>query len=198
MKRNSAYNEELLLQKIIAGDQNSFADIYTLYGRRIFSFIIKFVNSTPLAEDLTQEVFIKVWENRLHLQQVHSFKSYLFVTARNHTFNRLKAIFKSEKAIGEVINSFISLRNVTEEEVLHKEYIQFLKITLNTLPERTREIFKQCREQGRTYDEVAADLNISRNAVKNHMVSAMKILGASVKQELGISLSILFFILFKK
>lgn len=193
----SKNSEEVLLRQLIAGDPNGFAGIYTIHNRNIFRFIFKFVNSAPLAEDLTQEVFIKIWEGRLRLAEVQSFKAYLFITARNHTLNRLKEIFKSDVAMGEVIRGFTQLRNDTEDEILHKEYLQFLKRILNTLPERTKEIFKQCREQGRTYDEVATELNISRNAVKNHMVLAMKVLRSSVKRELGISISILLFIVFK-
>jgi len=188
--------EETLLKLLIAGDPNGFAGIYALHNRNIFRFVLKFVNSSPLAEDLTQEIFMKIWEGRSRLADIQSFKAYLFITARNHTLNRLKEIFKSDMAMGEVIQGFVQLRNVTEEEILHKEYLQFLKRILNTLPDRTKEIFKQCREQGRTYEEVAAELNISRNAVKNHMVYAMKVLRSSVKRELGIKLGMLLFVIF--
>ena len=188
--------EEALFKQLIAGDANAFAEIYALHNRNIFHFVLKFVNSSPLAEDLTQEVFMKIWEGRSRLEDVQSFKAYLFITARNHTLNRLKEIFKSDVAMGEVIQGFVQLRNATEDEILNKEYLQFLKRILNTLPDRTKEIFKQCREQGRTYEEVAAELNISRNAVKNHMVHAMKVLRSSVKRELGISLGLLLFIIF--
>ena len=196
MEIKSLNTEETLLQQLIAGDANGFAGLYALYNRNIFHFVLKFVNSAPLAEDLTQEVFMKIWEGRSRLHDVQSFKAYLFITARNHTLNRLKEIFKSDVAMGEVIQGFVQLRNATEDEILNKEYLQFLKRVLNTLPDRTKEIFKQCRELGRTYEEVAAELNISRNAVKNHMVHAMKVLRSSVKRELGISLSVLLFIIF--
>lgn len=197
MEKKLEDTEEMLLQQLIAGDTNGFAGIYALHNRYIFHFILKFVNSSPLAEDLTQEVFMKIWEDRSRLANIQSFKAYLFITARNHTLNRLKEIFKLDVAMGEVINGFVQLRNATEDEILHKEYLQFLKRILNTLPDRTKEIFKQCREHGRTYEEVAAELNISRNAVKNHMVHAMKVLRSSVKRELGISLTIVLFIVFR-
>ncbi|MEN0053806.1 MAG: RNA polymerase sigma-70 factor [Mucilaginibacter sp.] len=198
MKVNSADNEQFLLQQLIEGNEQSFNKIYELHSREIFRFVIKFVNSVPLAEDLTQEIFIKIWENRHRLENVQSFKAYLFVTARNHTFNRLKEVFKSDVAITEVVKGFIQLRNVTEDDIIDKEYLLFLKRTLNSLPERTKEIFKQCREYGRTYDEVAATLNISRNAVKNHMVHAMKVFRSSVEKELDILVSLLLFVIFKR
>ena len=66
---------------------------------------------------------------------------------------------------------------------------------MDSLPERTRQIFKLCREQEKTYDEVAKSLNISRNAVKNHMVQSMKLLSSSIKKEFGISLTLFMIIL---
>lgn len=184
-------SEKELLQQLIAGDENGFVGLYEIYNRSIFNFILKYVSSTPLAEDLTQEVFIKIWESRLNLIGVRSFKAYLFITARNHTLNSLKVVFRSQAAIGEVIAGFVDLRNDTEEDMLHKDYLVFLKKTLNELPARTREIFKLCREEEKSYDEVAKSLNISRNAVKNHMVHSMKVLSSSVKKEFGISLTII-------
>jgi RNA polymerase sigma-70 factor (family 1) len=199
MKPTTVYEdiEKKFWEQLIAGDHAGFTGIYNIYHSTLFNFIVKFVNSGPLAEDLTQEVFVKIWESRHRLKDVKSFKAYLFVTARNHTLNKLKEIFKSEIAIGEVIGNFAQLRSATEEEILHKEYLLFLKNVLENLPDRTKSIFKLCREQGKSYEEVAAALNISRNAVKNHMVHAMKILGTSVKKEFGISLSLLLLLYFK-
>jgi len=187
--------ERDLLQQLIAGDESGFVGLYEIHNRSIYNFILKYVSSAPLAEDLTQEVFIKIWESRLNLTEVKSFKAYLFVTARNHTLNSLKIVFRSEAAIGELVSGFVSMRNATEDDMLHKDYLQFLKNTLNNLPERTREIFKLCREEQKTYDEVAKLLNISRNAVKNHMVHSMKVLSSSIKNEFGISLSVIIAIL---
>lgn len=194
IKRDNSEKE--LLQQLIAGDETGFVGLYEIYNRSIYTFILKYVSSIPLAEDLTQEVFIKIWENRINLIGVQSFKAYLFITARNHTLNSLKVVFRSEAAIGEVIAGFVNLRNSTEEDLLHKDYLIFLKNTLDDLPARSREIFKLCREEEKTYDEVAKSLNISRNAVKNHMVHSMKVLSSSIKKEFGISLSLIIAILF--
>ncbi|SEA89885.1 RNA polymerase sigma factor [Pedobacter hartonius] len=196
MSVNRDNSEKALLQQVIAGDQNGFVGIYEIYNRMVYNFIIRYVNSVPMAEDLTQEVFMKIWESRLSLAGVKSFKAYLFTTARNHTLNNLKIVFRSEAAIGEVISGFVKLRNATEEDILHKDYALFLRKMLDGLPPRSREIFKLCREEEKTYDEVARSLNISRNAVKNHMVHSMKVLGSSIQKEFGISLSIIIALLY--
>ncbi len=99
--------------------------------------------------------------------------------------------------MSEIVNSFVEERNSTEDELLNKEYYDYLQKALAVLSPRSREVFKLCREQGKSYEEVATALGISRNAVKNHMVASMKILRTSVERDLGISLGVLLVILLK-
>lgn len=189
--------DKALLLQFIAGDENAFGQLYRQYQLPIYQFIVKYVHAQPFAEDLTQEVFIKIWESRKNLESVQSFRSYLFTTARNHTLNAMKVAFRSEAAMSVIVNSFSEQRNPVEEALLHTEYQQFLHRTLESLPARTREIFRLCRDQGKTYEEVAAQLGISRNAVKNHMVASLKLLSASVKKEFGLSVGLFLIILYK-
>ncbi|WP_438871731.1 RNA polymerase sigma factor [Pedobacter panaciterrae] len=128
---------------------------------------------------------------------MQSLKAYLHIVARNHTLNSLKKAFRSEVAMSEIVNSFVEERNSTEDELLNKEYYDYLQKALAVLSPRSREVFKLCREQGKSYEEVATALGISRNAVKNHMVASMKILRTSVERDLGISLGVLLVILLK-
>lgn len=190
MREKRVFSDSELLQQLIGGDEEAFLLLYNHYHRAVFAFVVKYVNSKPLAEDLVQEVFIKIWERKDKLQHVQSLRAYLFATARNHTLNGLKKAFKSEVAMGEVINAFVESRNETEEHLLDKEYVDFLQKVLASLPERSREIFRLCREQSKSYEEVAEIMGISRNAVKNHMVFSLKTLRASAEKDLGISLSI--------
>ena len=197
MSDDKLLQEAELLPLLVKGDESAFLTVYKEYSSGIFSFILKYVNSTPLAEDLVQEVFLKIWESRKNLKHVRSLKAYLFITARNHTLNSLKKASRSEAALGEIVNSYIALRNNTEDCLLEKEYKVFLDKVLAALPERSRRIFRLCREQGKSYEEVAAIMGISRNAVKNHMVFSMKVLRSSTERELGVSLSLLLCLLYK-
>lgn len=191
------FSDSELQELMVSGNYQAFTVMYSRYLRPLNQFLLKILKSVELTEDITQEVFIKIWANRAKLTQVKSFKAYLFITARNHALDSLKAAFRSDVAMGEIIRGFIEQRDTTAENLLDKEYRLFLDRVLASLPERSREIFTLCREQGKSYDEVADILGISRNAVKNHMVFSMKILSSSVKKELGISLSILLAVLFR-
>jgi RNA polymerase sigma-70 factor (family 1) len=185
----STLPDEELLPDLIAGRAEAFTVLYERYNRNIYHFIYKYVHSAAMADDLTQEVFIKIWNGREQLTHVQSFKAYLLITARNHTLNSLKAALRNENAMGEVVRNFVAQRKATDERLLENDYTAFLQRELTKLPERTREIFKLCRQEGRTYEEVALELGISKSAVKNHMVFSMKVLKNAVEQELGISLA---------
>jgi RNA polymerase sigma-70 factor (family 1) len=195
MEPLSTLSDEELLPELIAGRAEAFTVLYERYNRNIYQFIYKYVHSAAMADDLTQEVFIKVWNAREQLGHVQSFKGYLFVSARNHTLNSLKAALRNENAMGEVVRNFVTQRKATDERLLETDYAAFLQRELAKLPERTREIFRLCRQEGRTYEEVAQELGISKSAVKNHMVFSMKVLKASVEQELGVSLATVFAII---
>lgn len=182
------YDEKILLRQLAGSDEHAFYALYEHYYAGVLQFVLKFVKSRLLAEDLTQEVFLKIWEHREKLSDIAAFKGYLFIVARNHTLSSLKKAFRFQEALGVILDDYTRLRSDTEEELLQKEYMLFLQKKLESLSPRTREIFIQCRQQGRTYEEVAVAMGISRNAVKNHMVSAMKMLRLAADKELGMSL----------
>ncbi|MFC0515147.1 RNA polymerase sigma factor [Mucilaginibacter angelicae] len=186
------------LQQLLAcGDEAAYNELYSRYAVQINRFMQKYLHASVLSEDATHDVFIKIWSKREQLKKVQSFKAYLFTVARNQALDHLKTAFRTESAINQISGVITEYRNTVEEDRLTKEYLLFIENVLTTLPQRSREIFALCREQGKTYDEAAKELGISRNAIKNHMVLTMKVLSSKVETELGISLSVLLAVVFK-
>lgn len=183
-------SDDEVVNAIRSGGEKAFESLYRLYYPVIYHFVLGYVHAVPLAEDITQEVFMKIWRNRERLADVRSLKSYLYTTARNHTINSLKAAFRSKAGTIEILTPFLIQRNNTEDELVQKEYRQFLRNILDTLPTRTREVFILCREEGKSYEEAASTLGVSKNAIKNHMVFSMKVFKLALKKHLGISLSL--------
>ncbi|GGH61519.1 RNA polymerase sigma-70 factor (ECF subfamily) [Filimonas zeae] len=190
MIQAALHNEKELLAQVVEGKEEAFAMFYHYYYPAVSAFVQQFLKSPQLSEDLSQEVFTRIWQNRHRLAEVQSFRAYLFVVARNQAITALRTISRHELAAGEILRHYHLPPPSTDDLLLTQEYMRFLRNTLDSLPERTRQIFRLCREEGRSYDEVAALLGISRNAVKNHMVQAMKVLKTSVEKELGIPLSV--------
>jgi RNA polymerase sigma-70 factor (family 1) len=177
-----------------AGQEDAFERIYQYYNRKIYYYILSVVKSPPLAEDLQQEVFLKLWEGRDGLREVKSFGPFLFTIARNHTINVLKSAARSQTALGEIIRH--ASGPGFDDEILSRDYERFIQKVLLSLPHRTRDIYRKCKEQGRTYEEVAHELGISGNAVKRHMINSIKVLRQAATKDLGISrdMTILLFI----
>jgi RNA polymerase sigma factor (sigma-70 family) len=150
-----------------------------------------------MAEDLSQEIFLKIWEHRKTMAELDSFRAYLFITARNHTLSTLVKASRQESTLSEILSHYHQASAPpAEDRLLLDEYSAFLKKALDTVPPRARLVFQMCREQGMTYDQVARELGITRNSVRNHMVLSMKILRSAVSKELGISLSLFLVILY--
>ncbi len=190
------FNENELIQKISQDDSIAFEALYNHYRSDIYRFIYKFIKSPELSDDLCQEIFIRIWESRNGLVVIKSFKPYLYTITKNHTLNFLKRASVDSKAMGVIYSTFSEKRNEMEDNLITNEYLNHLRNILNTLPPQSREVFKLCRQQGHSYDEVAQMLGISRSCVKKHMVRSMRTLKLSVVKEFGISLS-LFLILTK-
>ncbi|HEY4288082.1 MAG TPA: RNA polymerase sigma-70 factor [Puia sp.] len=191
MTEQQKYNEQQLLRELAAGDGNAYKNMYELYADAVFRVAIKYVKSEELAKDVSQDIFIKIWEKRENLAHVEYLQAYLLQVARNESINVLRAAGKSDIAKGEIARHFQDNPGFFEDETLQRDYRLFIRRTLDSLSPRSREIFLLCREQGKTYDEVAAALGISRNVVRKHMVSSLKKFRDAAEDELGTSLSLL-------
>ncbi|MFA6769607.1 MAG: RNA polymerase sigma-70 factor [Bacteroidales bacterium] len=184
------------LRLLCKGDKDAYERIYILYFNRIYIFILRYIISKSLAYDLTQDIFVKIWEKKEQLADVRNLQSYLYRMAKNHTLDMLKHISISQKAIKNIEYHYVKQVNSVDIKYVEKEYFEFLEAAIIDLPERTRIIFKLCREEGRSYKEVAEELGISSDTVKHHMVQSMKTLKDKVSKHFDIAIT-LFFLLLK-
>ncbi|QMW00820.1 RNA polymerase sigma factor [Spirosoma foliorum] len=181
------FNESSLLNQISEGDEKAFGKLYDFYRPSIHRFVCKFLKSTDLSNDICQEVFMKLWEDRLATKDIHAFKPYLFTITRNHTFNFLKRAAVEDRIKTEVVRWHYTSTNDTEDAIIAKEYQQFLQDVLDTLPPQSCAVFTLCRQQGKSYDEAAQILGISSHAIKKHMVRSMKVIRFAVQKDIGIA-----------
>jgi RNA polymerase sigma-70 factor (ECF subfamily) len=188
--KETTRSEPLLLTRLSNGDQDAFTTLYNQYFNAVNLFVLKFVKSQQLSEDITQEVFIKIWEGRDKLSEIKSFKAWLFTIARNYTLNILKKISHESAGMGEILKNYQQQHNPVEDTIVESEYMQQLNEILNSLPPKTREVFRLCRDEQKSYDEVIQILGISRSAVKKHMVRTHKAFKENLKGKLQISIGI--------
>lgn len=190
----SKSNVELLLL-IQKDDRIAFYNIYERYSKRLFGFVFRFIKDEADAEDIVQEVFIKIWEGRNKIDINSSFESFLFTIAYNSTISLFrkrineKKYLEHLKSVQQVYDSPIVTDEIHFEELNNK-----VQQVLNKLTPRQREIFRLSREEGLTHDQIAKKLIISVNTVKKHLVNTLSYLRLHVYN--GLIVNILFAYLF--
>ncbi|MCG8310216.1 MAG: RNA polymerase sigma-70 factor [Cytophagales bacterium] len=166
--------EKKLLKRLRRGDSSAFEVLFNTYKNRLYAFAFKFVKSEDLACDILHEVFLKVWEKRKKINPDLNFNSYLHTICKHTVYNFLKKASRKEELKLEIINSTLEKRNFVEEDLYFQQYEKMASDAINQLPPRRKEVFQLCKMDGKSYDETASSLGISKNAVKDHMVKASK------------------------
>lgn len=192
LKENKKYTDKNLLKNFCDGKEDAYEHIYRLYFHQIYIFILRYVICKDLAYDLTQDIFVKIWEKRQQITQVENFQSYLYRVAKNQVLDELKHISVSKRALEQIASHYTRQSNLIDVKYVEKEYFEFLDAAIIDLPERTRTIFKLCREEKKSYKKIAEELGISKDTVKYHMVQSMKILKIKVVKYFNI-ICIMFF-----
>lgn len=164
-----------LQQQIGKNSQKAFKELYYLFFERLFNFAILYVYKKEIAEEVVNDVMVKVWNKRHTITEIQNLETYLFVAIRNHSFNYLSTYSNYHIAIepegkqGKVVNL-----NDPQKELEWKEMSFQLDTTINKLPDQCRTVFKLIREEGFRYKQVAEILNISPRTVETQLFRAIK------------------------
>ncbi|OQP59588.1 hypothetical protein A3860_36985 [Niastella vici] len=169
-------NEKDLLNQLIIGDEAAFRQIYLLYSGRLYGNILKLVKSKAVAEEILQEVFIKIWEHRRHIDVNQSFRSYLFRIAENKVCNFYVKASRDRALINTLTGIMSSNYSHVEEAIVSREQAAFLQHAIDTLPPQRKQVFQLCKIEGKSYEEVSALLGISTSTISDHIVKANRFL----------------------
>jgi len=181
-------NSELLLL-VKEGDRVAFYNIYERYCRRLYGFVLRYIKLEEDAEEIVQEVFVKIWENRHKIDAYSSFESFLFTIAYNTTMTLFRKRVNEKKYL-EHLKSLQTFEQAPDllDEIHFNELSRRVEMLLNELTPRQKEIFQLSREKGLTHDEIAQELNISVNTVKKHMANTLAFLKTHIDTSLMVNL----------
>lgn len=156
------------------GSHNAYESVFIAYFPKVKYYINGFVKSTDIAEELTQNVFLKIWENHQSLAiSVKSFDSYMFTIAYCQTIDYLRS--------KQVRDSFCRDQMIqqadtvcTEDKYIAEETKLLVEMEIENMPEKRRKIFKMSRYEGIPNYKIAEQLNVNQRTVENQLSLAMK------------------------
>lgn len=175
------------------GNLQAFNELFDRYGKRLYYFSKGYLKSSESAEEIVQEVFLKIWNNRLELSVGNSLESYLFTITRNGVLNTIRKS-KSEQAYVAYKKSNPEKNVLLDDELNFNELEEAYREAIEQLSPRRKEIYMLSKEQFFSYAEIATKMNISVKTVENQMTSASSEIRRTLRT-LGFS-GIIFFELF--
>ncbi len=187
--------QELLL-RLKNGDMLAFDRIYRHYSHKLYSFVFKILKNEAEAEDIVQEVFVKIWESRDRLEDHKLLNSFVFTIAYNHSIDLIRKRINNSKYLEHLKNSSVFQNNATTiSEVEYNDLNEQVEKLISNLPARQKQVYQLHREKGLTYPEIAEQLGISKNTVENHMVKALKYLRQNMDTSLLVNMLFVCFFL---
>jgi RNA polymerase sigma-70 factor (ECF subfamily) len=161
-------------------DYKSFSRIYNLFWLTSVDFVIKLVKNREEAENITQDVFVQLWEKRKTLSNIEDIKNFLFICLRNKAFNYLREIKKSSQG-NEMLWHNLCVQNI-EPELAELEQKNFKKLeaAISDLSTRKQKIISLKFDENKSYREIGKLLSVSTNTVKNHLVQIKKRLRSEI------------------
>ena len=156
------------------GDRKAFDYLYHSYNKRIYTNLRKLLHSDEIAEELLQEVFYKLWLKRDLLDEQQSFSAYVFRIAANLAYDHFRKAALDQKLQAHLIASGSELYDHIESLISYKESSEHLQKAIASLPPQRQKIFRLCKIEGKTYDEVSALLGISTSTINDHIVKATR------------------------
>jgi len=169
----SVLAEKELLLKVANGDEGSFRYLFDKYRNKIYSFSMYLTHSEYLSEEITQEVFMKIWLNRNQLEGVDYFNAYLKTIASHVASNFLKRIANEKIILQNIANEASRSNEVTEDTIIYNEYQAILEQAIQSLPPQQKRVYFLSRHEGLKQDDIAKRMNLSPHTVKEYMKNAM-------------------------
>lgn len=188
MIRKPVIDEKHLLARTSQRDESAFKIIYDAYQSQVLTFAFKYLKSRQLAEEVTQEVFLKIWNLGAKLNDINDLENFLLTVTRNRAFDALRQLKREVRYIEVIGESDDAGENSTEEAILLNDTRQLLERGIDLLPPQQKQVYRLCHQQGLKYEEAAKELGISPQTVHRHMKLALKSLRSFMAKHTDLSI----------
>lgn len=169
---NKNPKDEELMALLVMDDHNAFRDLFYAYYKPIVNFLTVITGSSEAAEDISQDIFAYIWENRHKLSAVRNFRSYLFTVARNAALKYIRQDQKLSNLLDDTYSGNDGESYASDEILVAEETRLLVMIAVDRMPKLRRKVFIMSRYEGLTNDQIAKALGISNESVASHINTA--------------------------
>jgi len=173
----NAENDKELLQLLAQDSEYAFAIIFDKYKKRVYNTAFLFLKSAEAAEEVVQEVFLRLWQKRTSLPDIDYLNSFIKTMAYNLMVDQFRKT-TLEKDYKKALPPHDPVVDDTDHKVRDYESVRLLQMAIGTLPQRQKQVYELARLKGLSQEQIAAELSISKNTVKVHMSAALQAIRA--------------------
>lgn len=185
MAPDHALHEKELFRRIALDDEKAFEEIFHRFRLQLFHFSLKITKLDDAAEEMVQECFIKIWASRHTLGELENPVGYIYSMAKNASLDYLRRLYLDEQLRNKVKQKMALTGDSTVEHLNLTETSRLVQLAIAQLPQAQRTVFEMSRLQGKSYHEIAQNLNISVNTVRNHLVRALRTIRTFLESRLN-------------
>jgi len=177
-------NEEVaLVCALKQGSDKAFHRLYIRYKARVYAFIYRLVSSHDVAQEVFQDVFVKIWENRAQIDPEGSFNAYIYTIARNSVYSYWRKCLNRRKLEHYLNAGGESVSLQSENELVDKDFLAYIRSEIDNLPKRCKEIFILKYFHNKSYKEISRRFDISEKTVDNQLQKALRIIRKQIRSE---------------
>ncbi|MVT12250.1 RNA polymerase sigma factor [Chitinophaga tropicalis] len=159
-----------------AGEEEAFSQLFNSYWDKVYSTALLFTKSAQIAEDIAQEVFLRMWLNRATATTIENLESFLFITVRNLVYNKLSRT-RLETAYQNYLQYQVALTDMdAEAQTEFRQLREIIEGGISRLPAQQQKAFRLSREKGLSHEEISRIMGVSRATVKDYIVRAIAFL----------------------
>lgn len=194
MSGNSRQLETQWVRNLKKGDSLAFEELFHIYGKRLYHFSLGYLKSKPDAEEIVQEVFLRIWHLRTSLDPGFSFNAYLFKIAYRLIMEKFRKLTLERRYLADISAEVVTFTDELNDRTDYHSLLELVQRSINRLPPRQKEVLLMRRSGGMAVADIAENLGISPKTVEHHLTEALKNIKAWMNRDQVASM--LFFYLF--
>ncbi len=172
MPTHSHHTTDELVIQLRQGCPEAFASLYALYSEKLYINILSLVKDENTAEELLQDIFVKIWQRRASIYAEQRFEGYLFRISYNRVIDYFRQVKKEKQLYARLHQAASCYYTHIEEAMLNRENAELLHKAIEGLSPQRRLAYQLCKLDGLSYQQACERMEISLATLKNHMASA--------------------------